>query len=132
MAKGLNRERLKELGSLLSSVSHTHTCACTIMKCALMETDNILPMDTDTDGEKFWERHEALRVSITYEIKAVLIFLLLLFQIATNLATEKNMNVFSQSSVGQKYSQDFAWSGILSGGSGRKFVSIFIQGIGRI
>lgn len=58
-----------------------------------------------------WERHEALGVSITYKLQAVLIFLLLLFQIATNLATENNMNILSQSSVGQKCSQDFAWSG---------------------
>lgn len=39
-----------------------------------METDNIITMDTDSNGEKIWERHEALGVSITYELQAILIF----------------------------------------------------------
>lgn len=82
-------------------------------------------MDTDLDWEMFLHHHY---IWITDYIN----FSLLLFQITTNLAAEKNTNVFSQSSIGQKHSQHTAWSGILSGGSVRKSVSRFIQVVGRI
>ena len=114
MAKGLNREKGEKLGSLLSSVSHIHTCICIITKLAPVETDTIVTVNTDIDWEKIWHLHHYIWIT------GYIIFSLLLFQITRNLAAKNNTNVLFQSSVCQKYCQGFAQSGILSGGSGRK------------
>ena len=71
-AKGLNRERGKELGSPLSSISHTPTCVRVITKLAPVEAEDIITVDTGTWRE-VWGETRSFGVSITFELQATLI-----------------------------------------------------------